>query len=147
MNEAFDTFAYGDARDLPALGAEYNIVSGVVTDDQVGNLVNRLSSSTLGVPTLAAAFVYDRKGYLAADAIGGRKNPAYASDDDEILIEVRYRLSRNVDPDIYNEFRRMDVLVREDEHNAKIAALQADIDAEKEALAEKERRLEALRNS
>lgn len=74
----------------------------------------------------AGAHAYERKGYLAVDAIGGHRNPSYSSRTDDVLLQITVRVD-------YDRAQKIVVAVGEEriaQEEAKAAAKRAEIDAQ-----------------
>jgi len=62
------------------------------------------------------ATVYNRKGYMSYDEVGGTKNPSYSSETDDLIIQVTVRVD-------YSDFKHIDsFLARVNDYKQEAAA-------------------------
>lgn len=59
----------------------------------VNFVLRKLSELTPIALQVSGAHVYDRKGYLSTDALGGPRNKSYGSDNDDVVLSVTLRIS------------------------------------------------------
>lgn len=118
-------------------------------------LIQALDSDLIIATEAKAVHVYDRNGYMEADAFGGHQNPSYRGETDDVVLQLTVRVPH---PKSYGVADKLNAIVDLEEQatehalNAEKARLEAQLaKAEKEAAQaettarEAREKLEALR--
>jgi hypothetical protein len=122
-------------------------------DEAHAAFTQALESGLLEAKEVKVAYVYDRKGYLTADAFGGQRNAAYGSETDDVVIQMTIRVPNpNNRQAELSKLAALEKTIVEQNLNAERAKLEAEIAAaeqaaqEAQAAAKKKReQLDALR--
>lgn len=110
-----------------------------------------IESQNIRVQEAKVVYAYDRKGWLTMDTVGGSRNPSYASDVDDMIIQLTVRiphpLLRKGELETAAELEKSIKEHRQKEHREKLEADIAKADAKaKEAQAEADAKRAELAN-
>jgi capsule polysaccharide export protein KpsC/LpsZ len=91
-------------------------------------LINAVKTDHSLAKEIKIAYAYDRKGYMELDTFGGRRNPAYSSVDDDIVIQVTVRVHHpsQVGRDL-ESLKALEKLLREQNEDAERTRLEAEL--------------------
>lgn len=94
------------------------------------------SDSAIVVSAEALKFgqVYDRKGFINSDTFGGRRNPSYSHEQDDIVIQYTVRVPRWRFPDFGVDIDDFEQQVSYERMREQREALDAEIAAEEEEI-------------
>lgn len=93
-----------------------------------------------------AAHVYARRQAINSDALGSARNDSYGKDDDDIVIQVSYVITKRESPEIYAALKNLDDKLTLKQETKLIEEAEDRKNAALLALKEAEQELEELRN-
>ena len=83
-----------------------------------------------------AAYVYGRKGFMEADAFGGKRSASYTSTSDDVVLQVTVRIQHPRGEDLLRKAAVLETVLVERRIVAERTRLEAEIAAEEAAVTE-----------